>query len=104
MHHEKIWMQQKHACCYAPLVPRILDIRNLFSSNRFRRFAINQNGETLLAWTEGTAWKRGGSIHWQVFDASLKPQAQGAGAQRGLVAWSLPTAVATRDGSFVVVY
>jgi hypothetical protein len=66
--------------------------------------AINKNGQSLLAWTEGTAWKRGGSIHWQVFDAALKPEAGDAGSQRGLVAWSLPTAVATPDGSFVVVY
>jgi hypothetical protein len=66
--------------------------------------AINKEGAVLLAWTEGTAWKRGGSVHWQVFDETLKPLAGEAGAQRGLVAWSLPTAVARGDGGFVVVY
>jgi hypothetical protein len=66
--------------------------------------AINKNGEVLLAWSEGTAWKRGGTVHWQVYDASLKPIAAAAGMQKGLVAWSLPSGFATGDGGFVIVY
>lgn len=30
----------------------------------------NQHGETLLAWTEGTAWQRGGTVAWQLFDSA----------------------------------
>jgi hypothetical protein len=30
--------------------------------------AANARGETLLAWTEGTGWQKGGSLVWQVFD------------------------------------
>ncbi|MDB5323848.1 MAG: hypothetical protein JWN40_5479 [Phycisphaerales bacterium] len=66
--------------------------------------AINKDGEVLFAWDEGTAWKRGGTVHWQVYDRSLKPVAGAAGMERGLVAWSLPTAVATGDGGFLIVY
>jgi len=66
--------------------------------------AMNKSGNVLLAWTEGTAWKRGGTVHWQLFDPSLNPEPGEAGAQRGLVPWSLPTAIARNDGGFVVIY
>src|SRR5262249_37760692 len=29
--------------------------------------AVNARGETLLVWTEGTDWERGGALVWQVF-------------------------------------
>jgi len=66
--------------------------------------AVNKDGLTLLAWTEGTGWKRGGSVAWQVYDASVKPAVGGPGSIPGLPAWSLPTAVATADGSFLIVF
>jgi len=34
--------------------------------------AVNPRGETLLAWTEGTAWNRGGELVWQVFDSNSR--------------------------------
>ena len=30
--------------------------------------AGNARGETILVWTEGTGWQKGGSLAWQVFD------------------------------------
>ncbi len=30
--------------------------------------AVNERGEMLLAWTEGTGWSKGGSLAWQMFD------------------------------------
>ena len=30
--------------------------------------AVNAHGETLLVWTEGTGWNRGGKLAWQVID------------------------------------
>ncbi|MFX5752306.1 hypothetical protein ABTE32_23080, partial [Acinetobacter baumannii] len=35
--------------------------------------AANDKGETMLVWTEGTEWNKGGSLLWQVFDAAGKP-------------------------------
>jgi len=32
------------------------------------RLATNENGETLLVWTDGMAWARGGSVAWLLFD------------------------------------
>src|SRR5437763_1771887 len=66
------------------------------------RLAIAANGETLMTWTEGTGWARGGSLAWQVFDARGTPVG-GKHLESGLPAWSFGTAVPTRTG-FLIVY
>lgn len=65
--------------------------------------AVNQRGETILAWTEGTGWQRGGALAWQVFDATGKPTAR-KGRTDGIPVWSFATVYAKPDGQFVVVY
>jgi hypothetical protein len=65
--------------------------------------AVNADGVVLLAWTEGTGWKRGGSLAWQLFDGSRKPVGQPE-MRPGLAVWSLPAAFANPDGSFAIVY
>ena len=66
--------------------------------------AINKNGDALFAWSEGTGWKKGGSVAWQVYDSSLKPVEGASGRKNDLAVWSLPAAFAGSDGSFVIVY
>jgi hypothetical protein len=63
----------------------------------------NVRGETLLVWTEGTGWSKGGTVAWQLYDANSQPTAQ-KGRAEGLPAWSLATAYATPEGNFVVIY
>jgi hypothetical protein len=63
----------------------------------------NGKGETLLVWTEGTAWAKGGAVAWQVYSADGKPTSD-KGRGEGLAAWSLATACATPSGDFVVFY
>lgn len=65
--------------------------------------AIGQQGQTLFAWTEGTGWKRGGRVAWQVYDAQGRATAV-RGTREGVPPWSLVTAFANRDGSFTIVY
>jgi hypothetical protein len=65
--------------------------------------AASAKGEMLLAWTEGTAWEKGGAVAWQVFEADGKPIGE-KGRRDGVPVWSLATAFANRDGSFVIVY
>ena len=65
--------------------------------------AANKSGGTLLAWTEGMGWKKGGGLSWQVFDKSGKPQGE-PGKLEGVPTWSLIAAFARPDGSFTVVY
>ena len=65
--------------------------------------AANSKGEILMAWTEGTAWQKGGALGWQLFDKHGKATAE-KGRADGVPVWGLPTAFAQSDGSFVVVY
>lgn len=65
--------------------------------------AVNKAGDTLVVWTEGTGWQRGGAVVWQVFGADGKPA--GAAQRRdGIPVWGLAAAVAEADGSFTVLY
>lgn len=63
----------------------------------------NIKGDTLFAWTEGTAWGKGGSLAWQVFDKNGKPISERQSAE-GVPAWSLITAYPRADGSFTLIY
>ena len=63
----------------------------------------NDRGESLFVWTEGTAWAKGGSVVWQVFDQDGKASSE-KGRADGVPVWSLATAFAKPDGNFVIVY
>ena len=64
--------------------------------------AVNAAGDRLVAWTEGTAWARGGTLAWQLQDST--GQVLAAEPDAGPVpVWGLVAAVARRDGSFLVV-
>src|SRR5262245_36700599 len=65
--------------------------------------AANARGETILVWTEGTGWQRGGAVAWQVFDGAGRPLAE-RGELQGVPVWSLATVAPGPDGGFVVVY
>ena len=65
--------------------------------------AANARGETLFAWTEGMGWKKGGSLHWQVFDSSGKAIGE-PGHTEGVPTWSLVAAYTRPDGGFSIVY
>jgi hypothetical protein len=65
--------------------------------------AADAQGRTLLAWTEGMGWNRGGGVAWQVFDKDGKPTAE-RGRTDGVPTWSLVAAFARPDGGFTIVY
>jgi hypothetical protein len=65
--------------------------------------AVSTTGETILVWTEGTGWQRGGALVWQVFDKNGKLTAEKGRVQRGIPVWGLPTVVAS-DGGFTIVH
>src|SRR5215470_7688700 len=65
--------------------------------------ATNARGETILVWTEGTGWKKGGSLAWQIFDKNGNPVGE-MGAAQGVPVWGLATVVAEADGKFTVIY
>lgn len=75
-------------------------------TNRGRKhpaLAVNSKGETILVWTEGTGWQRGGALAWQVLDAAGQPTEVKGRLDRGIPVWGLPTVVATANG-FVIIH
>ena len=70
---------------------------------KFPVMASNTRGQTILVWTEGMGWQKGGSVAWQVFDDKGKPIGD-IGRANGVPTWSLVAVFARPDGSFVVVY
>ncbi len=63
--------------------------------------AVNQRGQILLAWTEGTGWKKGGSLAWQLFNEAGQPLSN-QGLSLGLPAWDFATAVPVKNGFGVI--
>jgi len=67
------------------------------------RLAVNQNGEVLFVWTEGTGWQKGGSLAYQVFDSAGRPTTHKAQVP-GIPAWSFAAVIAMPDNGFSVFY
>jgi len=66
------------------------------------RLAMGPNGTTLLIWTEGTGWNRGGSLAWQAYDADGSKLGDKR-SEPGVPAWSFGAVVANGNG-FIVIY
>jgi hypothetical protein len=64
---------------------------------------MNQSGETLLVWTEGTGWQKGGSLAYQIFDSAVQPTGERKQLP-GIPAWSFAAALAKPDNTFSIVY
>ena len=65
--------------------------------------AANGRGETILAWTEGMGWDRGGGVAWQVYDTTGRPTGD-VGKASSVPAWSLVAVVGRTDGGFTLIY
>lgn len=65
--------------------------------------ATNARGETILVWTEGAGWKKGGSLAWQIYDKNSKPVGE-MGAAQGVPVWGLATVIAEAGGGFTIIY
>jgi hypothetical protein len=72
-------------------------------ARRYPAIATNGRGETIHAWTEGMAWKRGGAAAWQVYSADGKPAGE-PGRSDGVPADGTVAVFARADGTFVVMY
>lgn len=72
-------------------------------NQKYPALAMNREGLVLVSWTEGMGWKRGGSVHWQIFDPATR-QFGHAGYGDGVPPWSDVAAFGKRNGNFVVLY
>lgn len=71
------------------------------SNRKHPAVAMAANRQMLLVWTEGTGWKKGGSLAWQRFDEAGRPLGT-SGASPGLPAWDFATAVSVKDRFYVI--
>lgn len=64
--------------------------------------AGNSAGETVLVWTEGTGWNKGGRLAWQFYGKDGRPSGE-KGSADGVPTWSFGAAFATDEG-FTIIY
>jgi hypothetical protein len=72
-------------------------------SEKHPALAVNASGDVLVAWTQDTAWNKGGTTAWQLYDAAGNEKGP-AGSAPALPVWGSPAAFARADGRFVVVF
>lgn len=65
--------------------------------------AINDRGEAIFVWTEGTGWSRGGSVAWRIYDAQGRPVGR-PDDRKGIPVWSFAAVFAGPGGGFTIVY
>jgi hypothetical protein len=90
-----------------PSSGRVLSTLSMPGEARGRKHpavAANANGDVIVAWTEGTAWERGGNVAWQVFDREGKVVEGARGSAEGLPVWGTPTVFTRPDGTFIVMF
>ena len=73
------------------------------SNRRHPSLAIDSAGRLLMAWSEGTAWQRGGVAAWQVFDGGGQPIGP-RGRADGVPIWGLTAAIYSPRQGFVVIF
>lgn len=64
--------------------------------------ANNRKGGTLIAWTEGTGWNRGGTLAWQVTQSDWLTSTETRRIKGAVPVWGILSAVAMPDGDFVI--
>ncbi len=73
------------------------------NNRRHPAIAVSNEGVVLVAWTEGTAWARGGDLCWQLFDKSGEPLSE-VNRRDDLPVWGTPTAVFDSEQGFQIYY
>jgi hypothetical protein len=88
-------------------VSKVSKVTGAGGADRTRKhpaLAVDAEGRVLFAWTEGTAWSKGGSAAWQVFDKSGRPGPDAGRADDAVPVWGLVSTYARPGGGFTVVY
>jgi hypothetical protein len=65
--------------------------------------AFNAKGDMILVWAEGTGWKKGGALVWQVYDKAGRPTEAKGRIDDGVPVWGLPAVVANGDDGFLII-
>jgi hypothetical protein len=70
-----------------------------------RKFPVvaESKDDTILVWTEGMSWQKGGSLAWQIFSKDNKVTMD-RGTAQGVPEWSLVAVYPRTEGGFTVIY
>ena len=66
--------------------------------------ATNGKGETLVVWTEGTGWEKGGGLAWQIFNDKGRPTNARGKVDEAIPVWSFAAVYVEADDSFVIMH
>lgn len=72
-------------------------------AEKYPALAVDNNGNTLLAWVAGAGWQRGGELQWQVYSRTGAPLSL-PGKAAAVPAWSFSASVAQPGGGFLLIY
>ena len=101
--------QTEEQVYYAPIDPttsRTSEPIPATGSGKVRKYptvAVDAKGQTMLVWTEGTSWGKGGSLAWQVYSIDGEPTEE-KGSVPDLPAWSFGAVFARPAGGFTIAY
>lgn len=70
--------------------------------SRHPALAVNSRGETLVSWSVGTGWMKGGDLQWRILDARGTATDQ-QGSAKGVPVWDFTAAYADGE-NFVVLF
>ena len=74
------------------------------AGRKYPSVSIDESGAILLAWAEGTAFRRGGTLAYQVFKANGEPKGSVQRIERGIPVFGLPATVPVPGGGFLLVH
>lgn len=105
----RVWVswETRKQVFFAAINPQTLEIGKPVkpsgegANRKHPTLAVNGRGETLLAWTEGTGWKKGGSIVAQLFNPAGEPFNPPA-AVASVGPWGLAAAISVNDRFAIV--
>jgi len=101
--------QTEEQVYYATIDPTTLQMSEAVSASgkgklrKYPALAVNSIGDTILVWTEGTGWGKGGALAWQVYGKDGKPTGASGGVT-DLPAWSFGAAFSRPDGGYIVIF
>ncbi len=74
-------------------------------SSKHPVFAVSPEGNVLITWTEGTGWKKGGTIAWREYDSSMRPTSEVGRLPAGVSVWSFVASYYdANDGFFYILH
>jgi hypothetical protein len=62
--------------------------------------AFNKDGDSVVVWTEGTGWNRGGTLAWSA--SSKKGNIDSGSRADAIPVWGLPAVIAEPNGDFTI--